>query len=53
MRMLNKLEGILRDIQLYPKTSNIVVFVPIASNGGVIIIDKFALQMEKSVIIAE
>ena len=53
MRMLNKLERNLHDIQLYPKTTNIVVSVPIAAKGGVIIIDRFAPQMVKSVIIAE
>ena len=46
-RMPNNLEGISRDIQLYPKTTNIIVSVPIAANGGVIIIDRFALQMGK------
>ena len=48
-----KLEGISHDIQLYTKTTNIVVSVPIAANGGVVITDEFAPQMGKSVIIAE
>ena len=40
-RMHWKLEGISRDIQLYPKPTNIIVSVPIAANVGVIIIDRF------------
>ena len=53
MRLHNKLEGIPHDIQLYPKTTNIIVSAPIAANGGVIIKDRLAPQMGKSLIIAE
>ena len=53
MRMLNNLEGISHDIQLYLKITIIVVSVPIAANDGFIIIDSFAPQMKKRVIIME